>query len=71
VRRRSTTEVTDISGRLACAGSSALLEKLLSVPVHSLIDQSLHSRPGATTTNGDGFGVGSYAARAQAVASAS
>jgi glutamine amidotransferase len=28
--------------------------------VHSLIDQSLHSRLGATTTNGDGFGVGWY-----------
>ena len=26
----------------------------------SLIDQSLHSRLGATTTNGDGFGVGWY-----------
>ena len=29
-------------------------------PVHSLIDQSLHSRMGATTTNGDGFGIGWY-----------
>src|SRR3974390_665404 len=29
-------------------------------PVHSLIDQSLHSRLGAETTNGDGFGVGWY-----------
>jgi len=27
---------------------------------HSLIDQSLHSRLGAETTNGDGFGVGWY-----------
>ena len=27
---------------------------------HSLIDQSLHSRLGATTTNGDGFGIGWY-----------
>lgn len=26
----------------------------------SLIDQSLHARQGATTTNGDGFGVGWY-----------
>ena len=25
-----------------------------------MIDQSLHSRLGATTTNGDGFGVGWY-----------
>jgi glutamine amidotransferase len=37
-----------------------LLERLLYTPVHSLIDQSLHSRLGATTTNGDGFGVGWY-----------
>ena len=35
-----------------------LLEELLYKPAHSLIDQSLHSRLGAETTNGDGFGVG-------------
>ena len=29
-------------------------------PEHSLIDQSLNSRLGATTTNGDGFGIGWY-----------
>jgi hypothetical protein len=29
-------------------------------PVHSLIDQSLHSRLRAETTNGDGFGIGWY-----------
>jgi glutamine amidotransferase len=29
-------------------------------PDHSLIDQSLHARLGATTTNGDGFGMGWY-----------
>src|SRR5215204_3468073 len=27
---------------------------------HGLIDQSLHSRMGVETTNGDGFGVGWY-----------
>ena len=27
---------------------------------HSLIDQSLHAQLGATTTNGDGFGIGWY-----------
>ncbi len=37
-----------------------LLEDLLLKPDHSLIDQSLHSRLGATTTNGDGFGIGWY-----------
>ena len=35
---------------------------LLYTPVHSLIDQSLHSRLRAETTNGDGFGVGWYGA---------
>ena len=37
-----------------------MLEELLLKPAHSLIDQSLHSRLGATTTNGDGFGIGWY-----------
>jgi predicted glutamine amidotransferase len=45
---------------LAYSGSPVLLEDLLFKPVHSLIDQSLHSRMGATTTNGDGFGIGWY-----------
>ena len=45
---------------LAYSGSPILLEKALYSPVHSLIDQSLHSELGAETTNGDGFGVGWY-----------
>jgi predicted glutamine amidotransferase len=45
---------------LAYSGSPILLEELLCKPDHSLIDQSLHARLGATTTNGDGFGVGWY-----------
>jgi len=45
---------------LAYSGSPVLLEELLLKPAHSLIDQSLHSRLGATTTNGDGFGIGWY-----------
>ena len=47
---------------LAYSGSPVLLEELLLKPAHSLIDQSLHSRLGATTTNGDGFGIGWYGA---------
>ena len=43
---------------LAYTGSPVLLTEVLYTPVHSLIDQSLHSRLGAETTNGDGFGVG-------------
>ena len=45
---------------LAYSGTPVQLERLLYTPVHSLIDQSLHSRLGAETTNGDGFGVGWY-----------
>jgi predicted glutamine amidotransferase len=37
-----------------------LIEEVLYKPAHSLIDQSLHSRLGAETTNGDGFGIGWY-----------
>jgi predicted glutamine amidotransferase len=45
---------------LAYSGSPILLEEVLLKRDRSLIDQSLHSRLGATTTNGDGFGVGWY-----------
>ena len=45
---------------LAYTGAPILLTEVLYTPVHSLIDQSLHSELGAETTNGDGFGVGWY-----------
>ena len=45
---------------LAYSGSPVPLEELLLKPKHSLIDQSLHSRLGAETTNCDGFGIGWY-----------
>jgi glutamine amidotransferase len=45
---------------LAYSGSPIRLEELLVKRDRSLIDQSLHARMGATTTNGDGFGVGWY-----------
>ena len=45
---------------LAYFGSPMPIEELLYKPAHSLIDQSLHSRLGAETTNGDGFGIGWY-----------
>ena len=48
---------------MAYSGDPILAEDLLFRPAHSLIDQSLHSRMGATTTNGDGFGVGWYGDR--------
>ena len=45
---------------LAYSGAPLLLRTALYSPAHGLIDQSLHSRMGAETTNGDGFGVGWY-----------
>ena len=45
---------------LAYTGSPILPTNVLYTPVHSLIDQSLHSKLGAETTNGDGFGIGWY-----------
>ncbi|GAA3983056.1 class II glutamine amidotransferase [Streptomyces sp. NBC_01352] len=46
---------------LVYSGTPQLLETILYKPTHSLIDQSLHSRMGVETTNGDGFGIGWYA----------
>ncbi|NWF29087.1 class II glutamine amidotransferase [Streptomyces sp. PKU-EA00015] len=45
---------------LAYSGTPVLLDSLLYRPAHSLIDQSLHSKMGVETTNGDGFGIGWY-----------
>ncbi|MFE9478887.1 class II glutamine amidotransferase [Streptomyces spororaveus] len=45
---------------LAYSGTPLLLDTILYKPTHSLIDQSLHSKLGVETTNGDGFGVGWY-----------
>ncbi|MDH2414737.1 class II glutamine amidotransferase [Nocardioides sp. CER19] len=45
---------------MAYYGDPILAEDLIFRPVHSIIDQSLDSKMGATTTNGDGFGIGWY-----------
>jgi predicted glutamine amidotransferase len=45
---------------LAYSGSPVNLHDLLFKPENSLVVQSKHSRLGAETTNGDGFGVGWY-----------
>ena len=45
---------------MAWLGQDVLMEELLFKTQHGLIDQSLHSRMGAETTNGDGFGLGWY-----------
>ena len=48
---------------LGYSGAPLPLEELILKPKHSLIDQSLESRMGATTTNGDGFGIGWFGAK--------
>ncbi|WP_205314600.1 class II glutamine amidotransferase [Nocardioides houyundeii] len=48
---------------LAYSGSPILLEDLLFKPDNSLVVQSKHSRLGAESVNGDGFGIGWYGAR--------
>jgi predicted glutamine amidotransferase len=45
---------------LAYSGTPVVMEEMLYGGTHSLVDQSLHSRLGVETTNGDGFGVGWY-----------
>ncbi|MGO4257988.1 class II glutamine amidotransferase [Marmoricola sp. RAF53] len=45
---------------LAYSGGPVSLDDLLFKPENSLVVQSKHSRLGATTINGDGFGVGWY-----------
>ena len=45
---------------LAYSGTPLLLGDILYKPAHSLIDQSLHTKLGPHTTNGDGFGIGWY-----------
>ena len=41
----------------AYIGEPLMLDELLFRTEHGLIDQSLHSRMGAETINGDGFGL--------------
>lgn len=45
---------------MAYFGDPILAADLLFRPDHSVIDQSVNARFGATTTNGDGFGLGWY-----------
>jgi predicted glutamine amidotransferase len=47
---------------MAWSGQPLVIEELLFRPEHGLVDQSLHSRMGVETTNGDGFGLGWYGA---------
>jgi predicted glutamine amidotransferase len=45
---------------MAWLGQDVLIDELLFKTQHGIVDQSLHSRLGAETTNGDGFGLGWY-----------
>jgi predicted glutamine amidotransferase len=45
---------------MAWFGQPLLLDELLFKSPHGIVDQSLHARKGAETTNGDGFGLGWY-----------
>jgi predicted glutamine amidotransferase len=47
---------------MAWSGQPVIIDELLFQSKHGLVDQSLHSRLGAETTNGDGFGLGWYGA---------
>ena len=51
----------------AYVGEPLVIGELLYRTRHGLIDESLHARMGAETTNGDGFGVGWYGAGDRAV----
>ena len=50
---------------MAWLGQPVLIEELLFNSPHGIVDQSLHSRMGAETTNGDGFGMGWYGSGGQ------
>jgi len=45
---------------MAWLGQPVLIDELLFKTPHGIVDQSLHSRMGAETTNGDGIGLGWY-----------
>jgi predicted glutamine amidotransferase len=47
---------------MAFLGQDVLIHELLFDSPHGIVDQSLHARMGAETTNGDGFGMGWYGA---------
>src|SRR4051794_9843539 len=47
---------------MAWFGQPVLIEDVLFKTPHGIVDQSLHSRMGAETTNGEGFGIGWYGA---------
>ncbi len=48
---------------MAWLGQPVYIDELLFKTQHGIVDQSLHSRLGAETTNGDGFGMGWYGER--------
>jgi len=49
----------------AYLGDEVYLEEIVTAPCHSLIDQSHNAQEAKTATNGDGFGLAWYGARAE------
>ena len=45
---------------IAYSGKPIFMDEMILAPTNSLVDQSLNSREGKLSTNGDGFGVGWY-----------
>src|SRR3954469_516903 len=62
--RRSRAKETAMCRWMAWFGQPVMIEEVLFQTPHGIVDQSLHSRMGAETTNGDGFGLGWDGARA-------
>src|SRR4051794_6626206 len=60
--RRSRAKETAMCRWMAWFGQPVMIEEVLFKTPHGIVDQSLHSRMGAETTNGDGFGLGWYGA---------
>src|SRR3954471_9943021 len=60
--RRSRAKETAMCRWMAWFGQPVMIEEVLFKTPHGIVDQSLHSRMGAETTNGDGFGMGWYGA---------
>jgi predicted glutamine amidotransferase len=58
--RRSRIKEHEMCRWMAWFGQPVLIEDVLFKTPHGIVDQSLHSRMGAETTNGDGFGMGWY-----------
>src|SRR3954447_9417161 len=60
--RQSRAKETAMCRWMAWFGQPVMIEEALFKAPHASVDQSLHARMGAETTNRDGFGLGWYGA---------